>query len=81
MAELPTKKVSINIDEYYVTYEANSDNPSAGQILSVSKDDIILDPTSTEAINLINSSTTQLTLKNSLKIVNPSLYKSIFGSV
>lgn len=81
MAELPTKKVSINIDEYYVTYEANSDNPSAGQILSVSKDEIILDPTSTEATDLINSSTTQLTLKNSLKIVNPSLYKSIFGSV
>lgn len=79
MADLPTKKVSINIGEYYVTYEADSDNPSAGQILSVAKNDTTLDPTSTEAINVVNDETTQTTLKNSLKFVNRSLYTLVFG--
>jgi len=79
MADLPTKKISINIGQYYVTYEANSENPSAGQILSVAKNDTVLDPTSSEAISVASDETTQLTLKNSLKIVNRDLYTLIFG--
>lgn len=79
MAELPTKKIALNIGDYYVTYESNSDNPSAGQILSVIKNDVVLDPTSSEALTVVNDATTQTTLKNSLKIVNNDLYKVLFG--
>jgi len=79
MADLPTKKVSVNIGDYYVTFEANSDNPSAGQVLSVSKNDVILDPSSSEVLSLIEDSTTQTTLSNSLKIVNKDLFIQLGG--
>jgi len=79
MAQSPSKKVTININEYYVTYESNSESPSAGQILSVEKNSVILNPTSSEALTVINGSTTQTTLKNSLKHVNFDLYNALFG--
>jgi len=81
MADLPTKKVSINIGSYYVTYESDSNNPAAGQILSVEKNDSLLDPTSAEFSTVVNDATTQLSLQNSLKVVNKNLYKTIFGAL
>jgi len=77
MADSPTKKVSVNIGNYYVTFEANSENPSAGQILSVEKDNKFLDPIGSEFLSVVNDSTTQTTLENTLKIVNKDLYTQI----
>lgn len=79
MADLPTKKVSVNIGDYQVTFEANSDNPTAGQVLSVSKNDVVLDPSSSEALNIVSSETTQTTLSNLLKIVNRDLFIQLGG--
>lgn len=79
MADLPTKKVSVNIGDYQVTFEANSDNPTAGQVLSVSKNNVVLDPSSNEALNVVSDETTQTTLSNLLKAVNRDLFIQLGG--
>lgn len=80
MADSPTKPVSVNVGNYYVTFEANSENPVAGQIISVEKDGELLDPTGSEALSVINDTTTQTALVTTLKNVNIQLYRELFES-